>query len=64
MTKNCSVRAYVVIPRVYLHPNQTPTIPMSQELKVSPQIHKRKGMEKPRTQTSKFQQVFKTEIEK
>jgi hypothetical protein len=33
------------------------------ELKVSPQIHKRKGREKP-TQTSEFQQVFKIEIEK
>jgi hypothetical protein len=37
---------------------------MPQELKVSPQIDKRKGREKPKTQTSEFQQVFKTEIEK
>jgi hypothetical protein len=41
------MRAYAVIPRVYLHPNQTPTVPMSQELNVSPQIYKRKGREKP-----------------
>jgi hypothetical protein len=39
-----------VIQRVYLHPNQSPIAPMSQKLKGSPQINKRRGRAKPRTQ--------------
>jgi hypothetical protein len=45
-TKNYTVRAYVVIQRVYLHQNQSPVVPMLQELEGSPQIHKRRGREK------------------
>jgi hypothetical protein len=49
-TKNFTIRAYIVIQRVYLHPNQSPIAPMSQKLKGSPQINKRRGRAKPRTQ--------------
>jgi hypothetical protein len=48
-TKSYTIRAYEVIQRVYLYPNQSPTTPMLQELKGSPQIHKRRKREKPRT---------------
>jgi hypothetical protein len=50
MTKNCTVRVYAVIQRVYIHPNQSPTIPMSQKLEGSPQIHKRRGKDKTKLQ--------------
>jgi hypothetical protein len=42
-TKNCTMRAYAVIQRVYPHINQSPTSPISKELKGSPQNHKEKG---------------------
>jgi hypothetical protein len=44
------VRVYAVFQKIYLYPNQYPTIPMSQELESSPKIYKRKGKEKLRTQ--------------
>jgi hypothetical protein len=50
MIKNITMRAYAVIQRVYIHTSQSPTSSMSQELEGSPQIHKRRGREKPRTQ--------------
>jgi hypothetical protein len=56
---NCSVRAYAVIQRVYLHPNQTPTVSISQELKVSPQIHKRKGRENQKYKLQNFSEYSK-----
>jgi hypothetical protein len=34
-TKNCTVMVYIVIQRVHLHPNQSPTAPMSQALEGS-----------------------------
>jgi hypothetical protein len=49
-TKNYTVTEYEVIQIVYLHPNKSPIDPMSQELEGSPQIHKRRRREKPRTQ--------------
>jgi hypothetical protein len=49
-TKNCTVRAYAVIQRVYLHTNQSPAEPISKELKGSLQNHKRSEREKLRTQ--------------
>jgi hypothetical protein len=36
--KNCTIRAYAMIQRVHLHPNQSPTVLMSQELEGLPQI--------------------------
>jgi hypothetical protein len=63
-TKNGTVRAYVVIQRAYLHPNQSPTTPMSQQLEGSPQIHKRRGNENQRTQDFRISTSVKTEIEK
>jgi hypothetical protein len=53
-TKNCIVRVYAMIQRVYLYQNQSPTVPISQELKGSPQIHKKRGRETPRTQNFKI----------
>jgi hypothetical protein len=52
-TKNCAMRAYAVIHRVYLHTNKSPTVPISKDLKVSPQNNKRREREKPRTQDSR-----------
>jgi hypothetical protein len=49
-TKNCTVRAYAMIQRVYLSPNQSPTTSISKELKGSPQNHKIMEREKPKTQ--------------
>jgi hypothetical protein len=63
-TKSYIIRAYKVIQRVYLYPNQSPTTPMSQELKGSPQIHKRRKRENPRTQDFRISAKIKTEIEK
>ena len=63
-TKNCTVRAYAVIQRVYLYTNQSPTTPISKELEGSPQNHKRGEREKPRTQElQKFQQGYKLRFE-
>jgi hypothetical protein len=63
MTKNCIVWAYAVIQRVYFSTNQPQTEPISKELEDSPQNHKRREREKPRTQDFIFQQGYKTEIE-
>jgi hypothetical protein len=52
-TKNCTLRVYAVIQRVYLYTSQSPTAPISKELKGSPQNHKRREREKPRTQAFK-----------
>jgi hypothetical protein len=55
---------YAVIQRVYLYLNQSPTVPMLQELEGSPQIHEKRGREIPRTQNFKISARIKTEIEK
>jgi hypothetical protein len=48
MAKNSTVRAYAVIQRVYLSPNQSPTTSISKELKGSPQNHIIREREKPK----------------
>ena len=52
-----------MIQRVYFSTNQAQTKPISKELEYSPQNHKRREMEKPRTQDLIFQQGYKTQIE-
>jgi hypothetical protein len=64
MTKNYIVRTYAVIQILYLHPNQSPTTPMSQELEGSPQIHKRRGRENLRIEDFRISARIRTKIEK
>jgi hypothetical protein len=62
-SKNCIVWAYTVIQRVYLLTNPIPRAPISQELEGSPQIHKRREREKPRTQDFRISTRMQTKKE-
>jgi hypothetical protein len=55
-TKNCSVRAYAVMQRVYLHPNQTPIVPMHKNSKF---LHKSTREREGRNQEHKLQNFNK-----
>jgi hypothetical protein len=49
-TKNCTVRVFAVIQRVYLSTNQSLRASIPKELKGASQNHKRRERETPRTQ--------------
>jgi hypothetical protein len=52
-TKNCTTWAYAMIQRVYLPTNQCPTSLVPQELKGSPQIHKKRERKNTRANQTK-----------
>jgi hypothetical protein len=61
--QNCITGVYALIQRVYLHTNQSPTAPISKELKGSPQNHKKRKREKQKTQDFRILARMKTEVE-